>query len=90
MISRGRNLALFRSKMTSAGCFSRMRGNAMSGERSKNTGAASAFAAVEILMEKIRSSTRHSTIVQANHDGHDGDECSFQRNRVRRVGVVRH
>ena len=50
-----------------------------SGERSKNTGAASALAAVEILMENIRSSTRHSTIVQANHDRHDGHGYSFQR-----------
>ena len=63
MISSGRSFALFRSKITSDGCFSRMRGSTMSGERSKNTGAASALAAVEILIEKIRSSTTHSTIV---------------------------
>jgi hypothetical protein len=43
---------------------------------------------VEILTEKIRSSTRHSTIIQANHDGHDGHDYYFE-GRVRRVVVVR-
>jgi len=43
--------------MTSDGCFSRMRGKTMSGDRSKNTGAARALAVVEILTEKSRSST---------------------------------
>ena len=62
MTSRGRSFALFKSRMTSEGRVSRMRGRIMSGMRSKNTGAASALAAVEILIEKIRSSTTHNTI----------------------------
>jgi hypothetical protein len=62
MMSSGRSFALFRSTMTSEGCRSRMRCSASSGDRSKNTGTASAFAAVEILTEKIRSSTWHRTI----------------------------
>jgi len=57
MMSSGRSFALFRSKMTSDGCFSRMRGRIMSGDRSNNTGTARVLAAVEILTEKSRSST---------------------------------
>jgi len=63
MTSRGRSFALFKSRMTSEGRVSRMRGRIISGMRSKNTGAASALAAVEILIEKIKSSTRHNTIL---------------------------
>lgn len=62
MRSSGRIFALLRSKMTSEGCFSRMRGSTMSGLRSKNTGAPTPLAAVLILMEKIKSSTAQITI----------------------------
>src|SRR5688572_21966781 len=83
MTSRGRSFELFRSKMTSDGCFSLMRGSAISNERSKKTGAPSPLAAVEILTEKIRSSTRQSTIVQTDQDGHEcsaeGERCSSCR-----------
>src|SRR4051794_24926683 len=53
----GRNLLLFRSKITSDGRLSRTRATTASGLRSKNTSAPSDFAAVEILTENIRSST---------------------------------
>ena len=61
--SSGRIFALFRSKMTSDGCLSRMLASTLSGLRSKNTDAPSALAAVEILTEKSRSSTAQSTIL---------------------------
>ena len=63
IISSGRILVLLRSKMTSDGCFSRIRASTMSGLRSKKTGAPTAFAAVDILTEKSRSSTAQSTIL---------------------------
>ena len=66
MTSSGRSFALFKSKITSEGRVSRMRGRTISGMRSKNTGAASALAAVEILIEKIRSSTMHRIMSTPN------------------------
>src|SRR6187200_1798627 len=56
---------LFRSKMTREGRFSRIRGTTISGDRSKNRSIPPMdFAAVWILIEKIRSSMTHRIMLE--------------------------
>jgi hypothetical protein len=65
MASSGRKRALFKSKITSDGCFSRIVCSSLSPERSKWTSAWSALAAFEILIENIRSSMAQMIIASS-------------------------
>src|SRR5688572_1366546 len=62
MASRGRSFVLLRSKMTSDGRSSRTRDSTRSALRSNAISRRSDFAAVEILVANMRSSTAHRII----------------------------